>query len=89
MIGITVSTNYDDILNIIMPQNYKFFEKWYIITDEKDIKTLEVIKKYNYSNVEVIFYDFYANNKKFNKGGAIRYVQEKRSSRGLKDLLFH
>jgi len=76
MIAITVSTNYDDILDIIMPQNYKFFNKWYIITDKNDSKTINVINKYNYTNVSMIFYNFYEGNKKFNKGGAIRYCQK-------------
>lgn len=75
MIAITVSTNYDDVLNFILPQNYKFFEKWYIITDSNDTDTINVINKYNFSNVITIFYDFYKNNKTFNKGGAIRYCQ--------------
>lgn len=75
MIAITVSTNYNDILNVVMPQNYKFFEKWYIITDKNDVDTINVINKYNYTNVVTLFYDFYKNNKSFNKGGAIRYCQ--------------
>jgi hypothetical protein len=75
MIAITVSTNYDDILDIVIPQNYKFFEKWYIITDKNDSNTINVIKKYNFSNIFIIFYNFYENNKIFNKGGAIRYCQ--------------
>ena len=77
MITITVSTNYDDLLNIIIPQNYKFFEKWYIVTDKSDDKTINVINKYNYDNIYILYFDFYENNKKFNKGGAIRYCQEK------------
>jgi hypothetical protein len=76
MITITVSTYYDDILNIIIPQNYKFFEKWYIVTSENDEKTINIIKKYNYDNIEIVFYDFWKNNKLFNKGGAIRHCQE-------------
>jgi len=72
MIAISVSTNYDDLLNIILPQNYKFFDKWYIIT-------IDVINKYKFPNVETIYYDFY-NNKIFNKGGSIRYCQELISS---------
>jgi hypothetical protein len=76
MIAITVSTNYDDILDIILPQNYKFFEKWYIITDKNDSNTINVINKHNFSNIFLIFYNFYRNNKIFNKGGAIRYCQE-------------
>ena len=47
MIGITVSTKYEDILEIIIPLNYKFFDKWYIITDINDTKTIDVLKKWN------------------------------------------
>ena len=75
MIAITVSTNYDDILNMILPQNAPFFNKWYIITHIEDKATKEVIKKYNFNNVECLYYNFYANNKVFNKGGAIKNCQ--------------
>jgi hypothetical protein len=76
MIAITVSTNYDDILDIIMPQNAKFFKKWMIVTRSDDTATLDIIRKYNYPNVEVLFFDFTAGGTKFNKGGAIRYAQQ-------------
>jgi hypothetical protein len=75
MIVISVSTNYDDLLNIVIPQNSKFFDKWYIITSEDDEKTIQVIHKYNHPNIEIVYFDFYADNKSFNKGGAIGYVQ--------------
>ena len=75
MIAITVSTNYDDILDIIIPQNYSFFQKWYIITDKNDSNTINVINKYNFSNIIILYYNFYDNEKTFDKGGAIRYCQ--------------
>jgi hypothetical protein len=59
MIAITVSTNYEDLLDIILPQNARFFDKWYIITREDDAKTLAVIRKHNKPNVEVVFYNFF------------------------------
>ena len=73
---ITVSTKYDDLLKIIMPQNYQFFKTWYIITDQNDSKTIETINNFNYPNVNTIFYDFYKDGKIFNKGGAIKHVQQ-------------
>jgi hypothetical protein len=76
MYAITVSTNYSEILNIILPQNYNFFEKWYIITDPKDEKTINVIRGYSCPNVEIVFFDFYANGAIFNKGGAIKHCQQ-------------
>ncbi len=77
LVAISVSTNYDDILKIIISQNYKFLDKWYIITHKEDIKTIEVINKYNFENIEILYYNFYLNNKTFNKGGAIKMCQEK------------
>lgn len=71
---ITVSVNYHDILDIILPQNAKFFKTWYIVTQETDTKTLEVITKHNYDNVKVLYFDFYKN-AVFNKGGGIKYAQ--------------
>ena len=76
MFCITTSTKYDDILKIIMPQNYRFFDKWYIVTDFTDQKTIDVIKEYNYPNVEMILFDFTKDGRIFNKGGAIRMVQQ-------------
>jgi hypothetical protein len=74
MIAITVSVNYSDILNILLPQNVKFFELWYIVTHKDDKKTIELIEKYNYKNVKILYFDVYKN-AKFNKGGAIKYAQ--------------
>ena len=70
---ITISVNYDNLLDIILPNNYKFFKKWYIVTDKNDNKTIEVINKYNFENVEILFFDF-KKNSNFNKGGGINYA---------------
>ena len=51
---ITVSTNYDDFLNIIIHQNYKFFKEWYIITDINDSKTIDVINNYGHKNIFIV-----------------------------------
>jgi len=75
IVCITVSTNYSDLLDIIIPQNHKFFKKWYVITSENDIDTIDCIKKHNCSNIEMMYFDFKSNNNIFNKGGAIRYCQ--------------
>ena len=81
--AITVSTKYDDILKIIMPQNYKFFTKWYIVTHEKDTKTINIVKNYGFTNVEIVFFDFYRK-RTFNKGGAIRKCQDILERKGYK-----
>ena len=76
MYCITTSTKYHDILKVIMPQNHRFFDKWYIVTSPNDQATIDVIEGYNYPNVEMILFDFTQGNKVFNKGGAIRMVQQ-------------
>jgi hypothetical protein len=76
IIAITISTNYSDILDIVLPQNQKFFYKWFIITDKNDINTINIIKKYNFPNVIIIFFNFYSNNLTFNQGDGIRLCQK-------------
>ena len=76
LIAITVSTNYDDILGVVIHQNQRFFQKWYIITHPTDNATIDLVKKAAYPNIELTYFDFY-NGAVFNKGGAIRMVQEK------------
>ena len=73
---ITVSVNYDNLLDIILPQNARFFKKWYIVTHKDDQKTIDVINKWGMSNVEILYFDFY-DGAVFNKGGGIRYAQSR------------
>jgi GR25 family glycosyltransferase involved in LPS biosynthesis len=86
IIALTVSTNYDDLLDIILPQNYGFFKRWYIVTDVNDYKTIDVVKKYNFENIELVYFNFYENST-FNKGGAIEYVQNMIENGGYSDFL--
>ena len=81
MIVITVSTNYADILEIILPQNSKFFDKWIIVTSPDDADTLRVIEASGCKNIEVLFFDFKKGGTKFNKGGAIKMCQQLLESR--------
>jgi hypothetical protein len=74
--GITISTNYSDILNIVLPQNQKFFTKWYIVTAEKDQQTVDVIQSANYPNIEILYFDFQKGGVPFNKGGALQMAQK-------------
>lgn len=74
---ITVSTRYSDILRIILPQNQKHFSKWIIVTHPDDAETISVIKELgDPAIVSIMFFDFYTEERKFNKGGAIRLAQE-------------
>ena len=75
LVCITVSTNYSDILRVIMSQDIKFIDEWFIITSKNDKSTINLIQ--NNKKITVLFYDFENNNNKFDKGGAIRSVQEK------------
>ena len=75
LIVITISTNYDDILSVVIHQNQKFFERWYIVTHADDLNTINLVKTSKYSNIELLYFDFYKNSA-FNKGGAIQYAQK-------------
>ncbi len=78
LICITISIKYDDILQLIIKQNIQFFTKWYIVTDINDIKTINVIKNHqkNHDNIDILYFDFWENKAKFNKGGAVKYAQQ-------------
>ena len=71
--AITVSVNYSDYLKLSLEVNHKFFKKWYIITSADDLQTQNLCN--NYSNVEVIIFNFKSYGK-FNKGGALQYAQQ-------------
>ena len=53
LVCITVSTNYHDILQVIMSQDVKFIDKWFIITSKNDESTINLIQnnKKNYSAI--------------------------------------
>ncbi len=74
IIAITVSTNYEDYLRLIIQENLQFFKKWYIVTDEKDLITQELCKPYD--AIETILFKFQSGSKIFNKGGGIRKAQQ-------------
>ena len=68
-----------------MPQNAKFFKRWYIVTAESDTKTIEAIQSFNSPTIHILFYDFFSEGAKFNKGGALRYAQTKVQEDGYID----
>jgi len=78
MIAITVSTRYSKILAKIIKQNAKFFTYWIIITDKNDLDTIKVIDdaKLYFNNIIVRYHDFYINDAKFDKSGAIYNAQK-------------
>ncbi len=77
IVAITVSVNYDDVLGIILPQNAKFFKKWYIITEESDTKTRDLVTAAATSqpHIELLYYNFKQPDAPFNKGGGLREAQ--------------
>ena len=81
MLAVTVSVNYSDILELILPQNGRFFESWIIITTPEDEKTHKVVANSGLKNIELMYFDFKKGGHKFNKGGAIRMCQQTLASR--------
>jgi len=72
-IGITISYNYGDVLKYTIDKNINLFKKWYIITDETDQETIDIIKKLNKNNIiEIAFFNF---RKEINRGKATSTVQ--------------
>lgn len=76
IIAITTCVNYSDILEVMIPQNAKFFKKWYIVTSPEDTDTAKLITDTNASNIEMIVYDGFYKEATFNFGGSRLYGQE-------------
>ena len=85
-IAITVSTNYSDVLPFSLERNIDFLDHWYIITDDNDNLTIDIIKKFNSDKITLLFYKFryiwYNSHARqneerfFDKGGAIAMAQK-------------
>ncbi len=64
--AITISKNYAKILDIVISENADYFEKWFIVTQEDDTDTIEVIKNHNKPNIELIYYPLVPSKKQSN-----------------------
>jgi len=73
IVGITVSTNYIDILPFIYERNKSFFKHWVFVTDKNDHETINFLS--DKPNVTVLYWDFQNERRHFDKGGAIRHAQ--------------
>jgi hypothetical protein len=73
IVAITVSTGYDDLLELILPKNQEYFEKWIIVTDKKDSATKALISQF--PNIDVISLRFKTLGRVFNKGLGVRKAQ--------------
>lgn len=76
IIGITISVNYDDILNYIIRQNTKFLKEWVIVTSTDDKATISLINEAKLNNITILYFDDFKRDAVFNKGGALRFGQE-------------
>lgn len=74
LIGICISYKYMDTLKFALPINYNHFDKLYLVTQKDDVETIEYCKKFN--NVEVLLFNFKTEVSNFDKGGAIKMVQQ-------------
>lgn len=74
MIGITVSTNYADILPYVVEANLPHLDHWIIVTDRKDLATQKILAPH--SKIIVLYWDFQNDELIFDKGGAIKFAQE-------------
>lgn len=72
LIAITVSTNYYDILRIVIENNKRYFKRWIIVTDIKDISTIELAAD---NGLIVLYWNFQNNGRRFDKGGAVAFAQ--------------
>ena len=73
IIPIVMCVNMTDYLKISIAYNRKFFNKFFVITSPSDIFTKQLCKKYD---ADVIEYNNFFTNAKFNKSGGMAYAQE-------------
>ena len=73
MIAITVSTNFSDLVPIIINANERFFKHWYWVTDPNDQATIDLIPKNDKHTI--LYWDFRNRGVAFDKGGALRLAQ--------------
>lgn len=74
MIGITVSTNYADLLPIVLEANLNYLDHWVFVTSAGDIKTIDILSPLK--NVTVLFHDFNCHGARFDKGGGVYVAQQ-------------
>jgi len=74
VVAITCSAYYTEVLEIVIRENSSFFDKWIIVTDPKDIDTVNLLKKH--PEIITLLFDFTSRGNGFNKGGGIRLAQK-------------
>lgn len=74
IVGMTVSTNYDDILRHVLENNRALLDHWIVVTTEGDLATRAVLE--NLDRVTVLFWDPHAGGSAFDKGAGLRLAQQ-------------
>jgi hypothetical protein len=74
IVGITVCINYSDYLEDTLPHNRYMFKDFWVITEEADVKTIDLAKKHNCTLH--FTKQRKANGAIFNKSAMIREVQQ-------------
>jgi FkbM family methyltransferase len=69
---VIVCKDYSDYLEITLPINKIHFDNIVVVTSEDDLSTINLCKNLDVNCL--IYPDFYKNNAKFNKGGAINFA---------------
>ena len=54
--AITISKNYSKILKLCIEKNLKHFKKWFIVTQEDDTDTINLLNNIDDPRIELIFY---------------------------------
>lgn len=73
IIGLTVCYHFSDVFSYTLEKNIDLFSKWYIITSEKDIETINLVNSKKNNKIELIYYPFEDH---LNKSNAIKKAQE-------------
>ncbi len=74
VIGISVSTNYADLLPLTLKANLPFLKKWIFVTRKSDVRTLLALAPH-WRKVKILFWDFQNEGRIFDKGGAMAHAQ--------------
>ena len=73
IVAMTVSTNYTDLLELVIEANEGLFDHWIVVTQESDMATRALLERQE--QVSVIFWDPKAKGRLFDKGSALLAAQ--------------
>lgn len=74
VIGITVSTDYDDILREVFESNICQLDHWFIVTTRRDLATQQFLR--DQQNVTVLYWNPHSKGRLFDLGTGIRVGQK-------------